>query len=68
MEQSENQFILYVNFSSYSFQVVLPTENNRNYEIDLSSWINIENSVLSMEYFDGNWRIISNEYIFSPKS
>lgn len=36
MEQSENQFILYVNFSSYSFQVVLPTENNRNYEIDLS--------------------------------
>lgn len=63
MEQSENQFILYVNFSSYSFQVVLPTENNRNYEIDLSSWINIENSVLSMEYFDGNWRIISNEYV-----
>lgn len=57
------QSILYVNFSGYFFSFVLPTENNRTHEIDLSSHIKHKNCVITLEYFDGIWKVLSNSHI-----
>ncbi len=58
-----SQNILYVNFFGYLLNFVLPTENNRTYEIDLSKTINYTNCKITLEYFDSIWTVISNGHV-----
>lgn len=58
-----SQYVLYISFAGYCFQHVLPSENNRTYEIDLSQRVNIPELKISVEYFDGEWRVDSNNQV-----
>ena len=57
------QYVLLISFAGYCFQHVLPSENNRTYEVDLSQRVNISDLKISMEYFDGEWRVTSNNQV-----
>ncbi len=57
------QKILYVNFSGCLFSFVLPTENNRTYDIDLTKYINYTDCKITLEYFDSVWKVKSNNHI-----
>lgn len=55
------QYIIYVNFVGYYFQYVLPTENNRTYEINVSEYINIADCKIRLGFFDNIWSIYSQD-------
>jgi len=55
------QYIIYVNFVGYYFQYVLPTENNRTYEINVSDYINVADCKIRLGFFDNIWSIYSQD-------
>lgn len=57
------QYILNFNFHDYFYQYVLPTENERSYEINLSEFIGLQDVRITPEFFDKLWKIVSNDTV-----
>lgn len=58
-----NQFVLYFNFSDKVWEYVLPAQDNRSISVNLGAVLQLENSDLSCEVWNGKWHIMSNEDI-----
>lgn len=57
------QHILYFNLSDSYCQILLPTENDRNYTLELSEYLPLPPCLLSLELLDGEWWILQSDEI-----
>ena len=57
------QYILYFNLSDSYCQILLPTENDRNYTLELSEYLPVPPCRMQLELLDGAWRMLQTNEI-----
>ena len=57
------QYILYFNLSDSYCQILLPTENDRNYTLELSEYLPVPPCRMQLELLDGAWQILQTNEI-----
>ncbi len=58
-----NKFIIYFNEQNRILEYMLPGEDNRQGEIDLSAEMKVPELIIAYEVWDGEWFFRSNDYV-----